>query len=68
MAKNKVLQKISAGIKRRGTEGAFRHMAEEHGMSTAAMASEVHRHPEKYDTKTQRRANLARVFQQYRPH
>jgi hypothetical protein len=66
--KNKVLQRISAGIKKRGTAGAFRKEAQAHGESTAEFTDQVEANPEGYSTKTKRRANLAQIFAAHRPH
>lgn len=65
--KNTVLQRISAGIKKRGTAGSFRKQAEEKGESTAELSAQVEENPEDYSTKTKRRANLARIFAAHRP-
>ena len=66
--KSKVLQAISASIKRKGTEGSFRREAEAHGESTAQFSEQVAENPEQYSTRTKRRANLARIFAAHRPH
>lgn len=70
MAKKKggVLSRIAAGIKARGTQGAFRRQAEEAGESTMDYAHQVMHDPDRHTEKTERRAHLAQVFAKYRRH
>lgn len=58
MAAHRWMQKVSAGIKRRGTKGVFKAAAQRAGMSTHAFA-EKHKHD---SGKTGNRARLALAF------
>ena len=46
--------------------GVFSKKAKEAGMSTAEFASEVTSHPDKYDKKTVKQANLAKTLSKLR--
>ena len=62
----KPLSKVAAGIKRRGTRGAFKAKAKRAGMSTAEYARKVTKPGSKASTRTKRQANLAKTFAKYR--
>ncbi|DBA34785.1 TPA_asm: hypothetical protein vir520_00060 [Caudoviricetes sp. vir520] len=62
MVKEKWMQEVSAGIKRRGTEGAFTRQAKAQGMGTQQFARTVMANRESYSPTTVKRANLARQF------
>lgn len=68
MAKRKVLSEISARIRAKGTQGAFRRQAMQHHMTTAEMAEHVREHPDDYSDTTGRRARLAQIFAKHRKH
>jgi hypothetical protein len=58
MAAHRWMQKVSAGIKRRGTKGVFREAAHRAGESTHQFAEE-HKHD---SGKTGKRARLALAY------
>jgi len=63
---DKPLSRIAAGIRKRGTKGAFKAQAVDAGKSTAAYARQVLKKGSKASTTTKRRAVLAQTFAKFR--
>lgn len=61
---SKPLSAIAAGIKARGTKGAFKAKAKAAGMGTMAYAEKMDSAP----GRTGKQARLAETFAKYRPH
>ena len=62
MADKKWLQGVTAGFKKRGTEGAFTRQAHAAGKTPAAYATQVLKEGSRATTKTKRRAAFLKAI------